>query len=95
MTRLTSLTALWLYLPVKWETQGQFLTQLKKVKPHISQLIAYNRTFLDNALPPNKMLRSAGRVSSRWFNYFLGLSFNLGREKETFPSLLGCVGALW
>lgn len=90
-----SLVVLWLYLPVKWETRGQFLTRLKKVKAYVSQLIAHVRTFRDNILAPNKVLCAASRIPSGWFNYFLGLSSSLDREKETLFSLLGWVGAPW
>lgn len=47
------------------------------------KLMFHDGTFLDNVLAPHKVLCGASSVSSRWFNCFLGLSFSLGREKET------------
>lgn len=59
-----SLVAFWLYLLVKWEPQDQFLTQLRKIKAYISQLIAHGRTFLVNILAPSKVLCGASRILS-------------------------------
>lgn len=81
---LLSLVAFWLYLFVKWEAQDLLLTQLRKIKAHISQLIAHCRTFLVNILASSKALCGASRILSAWFNNFLGLSSSLDGERRHF-----------